>query len=165
MTTTYYSTNTSTTIAVVAQLVEHQLPKLRVAGSSPVYRSNQTSMTVSVKSEKALRNSILVTVATIVLCSTAASCASTGVRTDGGESSAPDSSEAIEKTPSLIDIYTVSDSDTVFICTGKASKRFHSSDSCEGIMQCTKKILSMTRAEAEKRHRTFCHKCYRDSLE
>ena len=25
--------------AVVAQLVEHQLPKLRVAGSSPVYRS------------------------------------------------------------------------------------------------------------------------------
>ena len=28
-------------IAVVAQLVEHQLPKLRVAGSSPVYRSNK----------------------------------------------------------------------------------------------------------------------------
>ena len=27
------------TNAVVAQLVEHQLPKLRVAGSSPVYRS------------------------------------------------------------------------------------------------------------------------------
>ena len=26
--------------AVIAQLVEHQLPKLRVAGSSPVYRSN-----------------------------------------------------------------------------------------------------------------------------
>ncbi len=26
--------------AVVAQLVEHQLPKLRVAGSSPVYRSD-----------------------------------------------------------------------------------------------------------------------------
>ena len=25
--------------AVIAQLVEHQLPKLRVAGSSPVYRS------------------------------------------------------------------------------------------------------------------------------
>jgi hypothetical protein len=27
-------------IAVIAQLVEHQLPKLRVAGSNPVYRSN-----------------------------------------------------------------------------------------------------------------------------
>ena len=27
--------------AVVAQLVEHQLPKLRAAGSSPVYRSNK----------------------------------------------------------------------------------------------------------------------------
>ncbi len=25
--------------AIVAQLVEHELPKLRVAGSSPVYRS------------------------------------------------------------------------------------------------------------------------------
>ena len=31
----------STKFAVVAQLVEHQLPKLRVAGSNPVYRSNQ----------------------------------------------------------------------------------------------------------------------------
>ena len=28
-------------IAVVAQLVEHRLPKPRVAGSSPVYRSAQ----------------------------------------------------------------------------------------------------------------------------
>ena len=27
--------------AVVAQLVEHQLPKLRVVGSSPIYRSSQ----------------------------------------------------------------------------------------------------------------------------
>ena len=26
--------------AIIAQLVEHQLPKLRVAGSSPVYRSD-----------------------------------------------------------------------------------------------------------------------------
>ena len=31
----------STKFAVVAQLVEHQLPKLRVAGSNPVYRSNR----------------------------------------------------------------------------------------------------------------------------
>ena len=29
--------------AVVAQLVEHQLPKLRVAGSNPVYRSQSGS--------------------------------------------------------------------------------------------------------------------------
>jgi len=27
--------------AVVAQLVEHQLPKLRVVGSNPIYRSQQ----------------------------------------------------------------------------------------------------------------------------
>ena len=31
------------TNAVVAQLVEHQLPKLRVAGSNPVYRSQSGS--------------------------------------------------------------------------------------------------------------------------
>ena len=30
--------------AEVAQLVEHQLPKLRVAGSSPVFRSNVKSL-------------------------------------------------------------------------------------------------------------------------
>ena len=30
--------------ATVAQLVEHQLPKLRVAGSNPVYRSNPESI-------------------------------------------------------------------------------------------------------------------------
>lgn len=104
-------------------------------------------------------------VVAIVLCSMVASCASTGERTNGDETSTTDSPAVAEKTPKLIDIYTVSDSDTVYICTGKASKRFHASDTCEGIMQCTKKILSMTRADAEKRHRTFCHKCYRDSLE
>ena len=32
--------------AVVAQLVEHELPKLRVAGSSPVYRSNQNRFSI-----------------------------------------------------------------------------------------------------------------------
>ena len=38
----------STKFAVVAQLVEHQLPKLRVAGSNPVYRSNRAlAQTVS----------------------------------------------------------------------------------------------------------------------
>ena len=33
--------------AVVAQLVEHQLPKLRVAGSSPVYRSKELNARIS----------------------------------------------------------------------------------------------------------------------
>ncbi len=32
-------THTHTHLAEVAQLVEHQLPKLRVAGSNPVFRS------------------------------------------------------------------------------------------------------------------------------
>ena len=33
----------ATAFANVAQLVEHQLPKLRVAGSNPVIRSRQTT--------------------------------------------------------------------------------------------------------------------------
>ena len=122
--------------------------------------NNQNSLSLAT-----LRSCIMIAVAVIVLCSMAVSCASTGERIDEGETSTPDSPAFVDMTPKLIDIYTVSDSDTVYICTGKASKRFHASDTCEGIMQCTKKILSMTRADAEKRHRTFCHKCYRDSLE
>ena len=35
--------------AVVAQMVEHQLPKLRVVGSIPIYRSNLTSLTCTEK--------------------------------------------------------------------------------------------------------------------
>ena len=35
------------TDAVVAQSVEHQLPKLRVAGSTPVYRSRRKSLIIN----------------------------------------------------------------------------------------------------------------------
>ena len=107
-------------------------------------------------SQRTLRHSILAVVA-MLLCSMFVAACSTG---DGSTSDVKE-----EKQSSLIDIYTVGDSDTVYICTGKASKRFHSSDTCEGIMQCTKEITPVTRADAESRHRTFCHKCYRDSLE
>ena len=36
-----------TKIAEVAQLVEHQLPKLRVAGSSPVFRSDENQVVIA----------------------------------------------------------------------------------------------------------------------
>ena len=36
---THTHTQTHTCLAVVAQMVEHQLPKLRVVGSIPIYRS------------------------------------------------------------------------------------------------------------------------------
>lgn len=113
------------------------------------------------KTERRLRTTALSWCAAMIILSyfVATSCSMFG----GSESSASDS--VITKESQLIDITAVSDSDTVYICTGKASKRFHSSDTCEGIMQCTKDIMPVTRADAEKRHRTFCHKCYRDSIE
>lgn len=40
--------------AVVAQMVEHQLPKLRVVGSIPIYRSNLTSPTCIKKPWKSI---------------------------------------------------------------------------------------------------------------
>ena len=112
------------------------------------------------KTESILRSTVLGFCAAIIAlsCFTTTSCSMFGGDDGSGDS-------ASIKEPKLIPITAVSDSDTVFICTGKASKRFHSSDTCEGIMQCTKEILPVTRAEAETRHRTFCHKCYRDSVE
>ena len=52
------------TSAEVAQLVEHQLPKLRVAGSSPVFRSYENQVVIarlwnvfrSVEQPKTIRN-------------------------------------------------------------------------------------------------------------
>ena len=76
------------------------------------------------------------------------------------------SSDETEKKPEvqLVDISSVLPTDTVYICTGSGSKRFHSSDTCAGIEQCTKKKIAVTRAEAEKRHRSFCQRCYQDTL-
>ncbi len=45
----FVHTHTHTCFAVVAQMVEHQLPKLRVVGSIPIYRSNLTSLTCTEK--------------------------------------------------------------------------------------------------------------------
>ena len=42
-----YFINFAAPIAVVAQLVEHQLPKLRVASSSLVYRSIDKTLVIS----------------------------------------------------------------------------------------------------------------------
>ena len=65
----------------------------------------------------------------------------------------------------LVDIRTVGPADTVFICTGSGSKRFHANNGCAGIVSCTKAIQPVTRQDAEKRTRSFCHICFRDSIE
>lgn len=59
-----------------------------------------------------------------------------------------------------IDIATVAMNDTVWVCTSSGAKRFHASDSCGGIRSCGETILQVTRDEAERGHRTYCHKCY-----
>ena len=60
-----------------------------------------------------------------------------------------------------VDLNTITESDTVWICTGSAAKRFHSSDSCPGVNSCTKEVKGVTRGEAEKKRRTACNICYR----
>ena len=52
--------------------------------------------------------------------------------------------------------------DTVFVCTGSASKRFHAAENCTGLTSCTKDVLSLTRAEAELQRRSHCHICIAD---
>ena len=73
--------------------------------------------------------------------------------------------EEEESQPKRVDITTVQPTDTVWICTGSNSKRYHASDSCAGVSSCTKEVRPVTRADAEKRKRTFCHICFRDSLD
>ena len=72
--------------------------------------------------------------------------------------------EEEEQKAARVEISTVQPSDTVFICTGSASKRFHATDSCSGVSNCTKEVRGVTRAEAEAKKRTFCHTCFRDSI-
>ena len=61
-----------------------------------------------------------------------------------------------------VDITTVQPTDTVYICTGSGSKRFHASDSCTGLNSCTKIIKPITRGEAEKKQRTHCLVCFKE---
>ena len=62
-----------------------------------------------------------------------------------------------------IDIATVAMSDTVWVCTSSGAKRFHASDTCGGIRSCGETILQVTREEAERSRRTYCHKCYKNN--
>ena len=52
--------------------------------------------------------------------------------------------------------------DTVYICTGSGSKRFHASDSCTGLNGCRKEVRGLTRREAENKKRTHCQICISD---
>lgn len=63
-----------------------------------------------------------------------------------------------------VEIHTVKMTDSVFVCMGKSAVRFHSTDSCPGLTNCSKGITLVTRGDAEAKKKDFCHICFRDSV-
>ena len=52
------------------------------------------------------------------------------------------------------------DEDKVYICTGGSSKRYHATDNCRGLGNCSGEIIDITIDEAEGLGRTPCKICY-----
>lgn len=50
--------------------------------------------------------------------------------------------------------------ETVFICSGSTSKRYHSDPDCRGLSNCTGEIEEVSEEEAEDMGRTPCQICY-----
>lgn len=50
--------------------------------------------------------------------------------------------------------------ETVYICTGGYSKRYHSTRSCKGLRNCGGTIKAISIEEAERMGRTPCQICY-----
>jgi len=55
----------------------------------------------------------------------------------------------------------ISAKDTVYICTGPQSKRFHKSPECRGLSSCSKEIKAVSIETARKMGRTPCGWCYK----
>lgn len=51
--------------------------------------------------------------------------------------------------------------DSVLICTGSASKTYHTNPDCKGIESCTKQIILVAKKDVEKKRR-FCKRCQHD---
>lgn len=49
---------------------------------------------------------------------------------------------------------------TVYICTGSSSKRYHKTNKCKGLRNCGGRIIAISKAEAEDMGRTPCQICY-----
>ncbi len=50
---------------------------------------------------------------------------------------------------------------TVYVCTGGSSKRYHKTNTCNGLRGCRAEIVATTVAEAEKAGKTPCRMCYK----
>lgn len=59
-----------------------------------------------------------------------------------------------------VDIPVTSESDTVYICIGPYAERYHSSDTCVGLDNCSSDIFAVTLKEAVDSGRTPCRYCY-----
>lgn len=55
---------------------------------------------------------------------------------------------------------TETDSTTVYICTGKSSKRYHKTDDCRGLNNCSGSIKAVSIEQAKKSGRTPCRVCW-----
>ena len=51
-------------------------------------------------------------------------------------------------------------SNTVYVCTGKYSVKYHKTNTCSGLSACTSDIVSTTVAAAKKNGKEECLKCY-----
>lgn len=60
----------------------------------------------------------------------------------------------------LISILLSSCSDSVYVCMGSFSRRYHKTDSCIGLRRCGGRIEKVSKEEAESMYRTPCHMCY-----
>jgi hypothetical protein len=52
------------------------------------------------------------------------------------------------------------DTDKVYVCTGKSSKRYHKTDKCKGLRSCSRDIIAVSVAKAKGMGRTPCKMCY-----
>lgn len=50
---------------------------------------------------------------------------------------------------------------TVYICTGPQSKRFHKTSHCRGLNSCSGEILAVSISKAQSMGRTPCKWCYK----
>lgn len=61
----------------------------------------------------------------------------------------------------LLGIITLSScADNVYICTGGYSRRFHRTEYCKGLRNCSGIVKKLTKKEAIDMYKTPCHICY-----
>lgn len=57
-------------------------------------------------------------------------------------------------------ISSCSDSNKVYICTGKNAKVYHNDRNCKGLNRCSRAVKAITLDEAKRMGRRECKICY-----